>query len=255
MELVKTLNLTVINTNNLLSTNVAIQNSCILQNITVKISKNSFTTLIGESGSGKTMLSRTLSGLLPKNVQIESGWVFYNGVPVCCDRMKSLRGKSILYLPQNSSAALNPVLKIKNQLNVGKKIKKSQLPEIFFQYGFTNPTRILNSYPFELSEGESQRCLLVIASLIQPELLILDEPVSSLDENLKNIIMQLISEIKSEKRLSILFLTHDLKLAYQYSDQIYVIKKGEIVESGNQCDIFARPQHPYTKKIINESLF
>jgi len=223
----------------------------LLKDVTIEIKKNKITSLIGESGSGKTIFSKAVSALLPETIFIKKGDIFYTGEPIDYNRLKRLRGRHIFYAPQNAAASLNPVIKIKNQINEVSKMKHNRLIEILENLDFHDPELILNSYPFELSGGENQRCLLAMAVAPQPELLILDEPTAALDHYLQEGFMELIKKIQHQYNLTILLITHNLSIVRSTSDYIYIILKGEIVEEGNPGDLFSSPSHIYTKEIVN----
>ena len=223
----------------------------LLEKVTIDIRKNQITGLIGESGSGKTIFSKTISALLPENIYIEKGDIFYKGESVDYKTLKKLRGRHIFYAPQNAAASLNPVLKIKRQINETSKINHTQLIDLLENLDFHDPERILNSYPFELSGGENQRCLLAMAAALQPELLILDEPTSALDHDLQEGFMDLIKKIRQQYDLTILLITHNLSIVRNISDYIYIIFKGKIVEQGTPEDLFSCPVHSYTKEIAD----
>jgi ABC-type dipeptide/oligopeptide/nickel transport system ATPase component len=223
----------------------------LLEKVTIDIRKNQITTLIGESGSGKTIFSKTISALLPESIFVKKGDIFYKGESVNYKTLKKLRGKHIFYSPQNAAASLNPVLKIKRQINETSKINHAQLIDLLENLDFHDPERILNSYPFELSGGENQRCLLAMAAALKPELLILDEPTSALDQHLQEGFMDLIEKIRQQYHLTILLITHNLSIVRNISDYIYIIFKGEIVEQGTPEDLFSCPVHSYTKEIAD----
>lgn len=225
----------------------------ILKNISIEIPKNKITCLIGESGAGKTIFAKTLAALLPKHMIITNGTISYNQQPVTYDKLKRMRGSYIFYTPQNAAVSLNPVIKIKNQIKETSKIGHSQLIKILTELNIRNPDRVLNSYPFALSGGENQRCLLAMAMASKPQLLILDEPTSSLDQPLQKGFMQLIKQIQQQYHLTILLITHNLSIARNESDYIYIMLKGEIIEKGCPQELFTFPNHDYTREIIHYS--
>jgi ABC-type dipeptide/oligopeptide/nickel transport system ATPase component len=222
----------------------------ILENINIQIKKNKITSLIGESGAGKTIFGKTLAALLPAHIAMTKGTIFYEDQPVTYDRLKKMRGSHIFYTPQNAPASLNPVTKIKNQINETSKIEPNQLIKLLKDLNLHDPDRILNSYPFELSGGENQRCLLAMAVAQKPRVLILDEPTASLDQPWQEGFMQLIKTIQQQYCLTILLITHNLSLAKNISDFIYIILKGKIIEEGPPQELFSNPTHDYTKEIV-----
>ncbi len=223
----------------------------LLQNVSIDIRKNKITCLIGESGSGKTIFSKTIAALLPENVFIEHGNILYQGQSLDYGTLKKSRGRLIFYSPQNASSSLNPVIKIKRQVNESSKLDQTQLLDLFRDLEFQDPERILNSYPFQLSGGENQRCLLAMAVALRPELLILDEPTSALDYHLQEGFMGLIKKIQQQFGLTILLITHNLSLVRNAADYIYIILDGEILEEGTPGDLLTCPRHAYTKEIVD----
>jgi ABC-type glutathione transport system ATPase component len=209
------------------------------------------TALIGESGAGKTVLSRTLSGLLSDEMELNSGEIVYKSSLISYRWIQQNRGRIIFYMPQNAAAALNPIVKIKKQL--GEICHRDSQPvDIVLRSVLLSDTdRILNSYPFQLSGGECQRCLLAMALILSPQLLIMDEPLVSLDyENQRNF-MELIQGIQHKRQMTIMFATHNLNLIKNLADYVYILQKGQIVEEGRFCDLADQPQHGYTKEIFS----
>ena len=225
-------------------------NMSLLKGLTVDIGKEKITTLIGESGSGKTVFSKSLCALLPEGIFIKSGEIFFKGEAVAYDKLKRLRGGHIFYAPQSASSSLNPVLKIGRQIRETSRLDHPQLIRLLEELEFFDPVRILNAYPFELSGGENQRCLLAMALALRPELLILDEPTAGLDQELQESFTALLTKIQKEYRLSILLITHNLAIAESLSDYIYILLNGEIIEEGTPEDLFSSPAHYYTKEIV-----
>jgi ABC-type dipeptide/oligopeptide/nickel transport system ATPase component len=223
----------------------------ILENINIRVKRNKITSLIGESGAGKTIFARTLAALLPANIAVTKGAFFYDDQPVTYDSLKKMRGSHIFYTPQNASAALNPVIKIKNQIKETSRIEHHELIKLLKDLGIHDPDRILNSYPFELSGGENQRCLLAMAAAQKPRVLILDEPTASLDQPLQEGFMQLIKTLRQQYHLTILLITHNVSIAGNISDYIYIILKGKIIEQGPPRELFLNPTHDYTREIVS----
>jgi ABC-type dipeptide/oligopeptide/nickel transport system ATPase component len=222
----------------------------LLKNISIDLEENRVTGLIGESGAGKTILAKTLAALLPPQLAVTGGTFHYKEQRITCDTLKKMRGRQIFYTPQNAAAALNPVLRIKHQVNETAKTDSARWIEIFKNLGFPDPERVLNAYPFELSGGESQRCLLAMALARNPRLLILDEPFASLDLHLREGFMQLIKQVQHRCRLTILLITHNLAMASSMADYIYILLDGEILEAGETRELFSRPAHHYTREIV-----
>lgn len=221
----------------------------LLNNVNVGIREKKITVLIGESGAGKTIFARAISALLPGNVCITKGKFLYKDKEVDQHWLKKVRGREIFYSPQNAAASFNPVIKIEKQITEAAQIPKNSLLEILKFLNIEETKKLLNAYPFELSEGENQRALLTMAIALKPSLLILDEPTSALDTDSQHDFMKLIKQIQINYSLNILLITHNLSLIRNAADYIYIILKGEIVAQGEPGNIFRHPSHPYTKEI------
>jgi microcin C transport system ATP-binding protein len=226
---------------------------CLLRDINIEIEENKITCLMGESGAGKTIFARTISALLPEYVFMTNGTIYYEDQPVDYNELKKMRGSHIFYAPQNAAACLNPVIKIKHQIRETSKISYSQLMEILGNLNFSagDAKRILGAYPFQLSGGENQRCLLAVAITRNPRLLILDEPTASLDQQLQESFMELIKEVQQQYRLTFLLITHNLSIVRGIADYIHIIFRGEIVDEGTPEELFSCPAHDYTREIVN----
>ncbi len=223
----------------------------LLRNIDLAVRENQITALIGESGAGKTILARAVAALLPENIRIVNWSVFYRARAVDADWLRRARGREIFYAPQNAAGSFNPVIKIKKQIKEVSKIPPEQLVEILKFLNVDDPARLLNAYPFELSEGENQRALLALALSMKPEILILDEPTSALDSASQADFIKLINKAQLEFHLSILLITHNLDMVRNIADHIYIIFNGEIVDQGNPSLLFQNPNHPYTREIVD----
>jgi ABC-type dipeptide/oligopeptide/nickel transport system ATPase component len=224
--------------------------SPLLKQVNVTVKKNKITALIGESGAGKTIFARAISALLPEKVYIGSGNIFYEGKEVDCNRLKKFRGKEIFYSPQNAAASLNPVIRIKKQIAEVTDVPIPYLSKILTFLNIAEPLKLLNAYPFELSEGENQRALLTMAIAMNPRLLVLDEPASALDSDSRHGFMELIQNLQRRYGIAVLLITHDLSIVRHVAHYIYVLLRGEIVESGEPAVLLRKPRHPYTKEIV-----
>jgi len=222
----------------------------VLRAINFKIMANQITVLLGESGAGKTMLARTFCGLLPEGFSVSRGFVAYREKQlVTPESWVGIRGRKIFYMPQNAAASLNPVLTIGRQIRETSRIGEGQLLEMLAGMGFRDPLRILRSYPFMLSGGENQRCLLAMALAGRAELLILDEPTAELDAAAQDELIRVLQTWQRQYSLAVLLISHHLDLIKDVAKNLYVMCAGEIVDAGTPADVLAAPNHPYTREI------
>ncbi len=213
--------------------------------------------LVGESGSGKTMTAYSIMGLVPYPGKVMHGQVLFHGKDLLtCSReeMRLIRGKSISMVFQDPANSLNPVLPIGvqveelvlNHMPVSKKEAKRLAIDVLRRVALPNPERLLDDYAFNLSGGMAQRVMMAIALALDPEVLIADEPTSSLDVTLQAEMLDLIRRLKEEKGAAILLITHNLGVIAGMAEQVAVMYAGHIVEVADTRTIFQRPAHPYT---------
>jgi len=224
----------------------------LLNRINLEIPQNKFTTILGRSGSGKTTIAHTLIDLLAPSLQMTEGTIYYKGQLIEHKKLKHLRGKQIFYIPQDASTALNPRVKIAKQFNDASipSYSFNKARRILQRLNLSDPTRILNSYSFQLSGGQRQRCLLAMALMRDPELLIFDEPTTALDEKSKQHFISSLNELYQHSNPTILCITHDLDFFLNHSDYIYIVSEGEIVDQGEPLHLYNSPTHCYTKDIV-----
>jgi len=205
----------------------------VLKDVDFKLKRGEITSLIGRSGEGKTVFSLSLLNLLSNKFKITKGEVKFNEKNININDLKNLRGKEIFYIPQNSQSSLNPTLKIKKQINETRRVGEERMIKILKDLGFKDYKRILNSYPFEISGGQAQRVVLAIGLCLNPELLIFDEPTSSLDEKNRIAFGKLIKEIVNKYKKSILLISHNLEFVKMFSDTVYEIHDNKISKISN----------------------
>ena len=218
--------------------------------------------IVGESGSGKSLLASAILGILPKNGHIDTGEVLYRGEDMTKYKEKDfykIRGKRISLVFQDPLSALNPIMKIGKQITealiLSKSIERSKAKEraieLMEAVGIPNAAERYDAYPFQFSGGMRQRIVIAIALASNPEILICDEPTTALDVTIQARILELINEMKKERDLSIIFITHDLGVVANMADRVCVMYAGRIVEVGTCEDIFYRPAHPYTWALLS----
>ena len=234
-----------------------------VKGVSFTIPENSTVALVGESGSGKTVSAMAIMGLLPAESSIVSpqSEIIYAGknlLQVDGTHLRALRGKEISMIFQEPMSSLNPVLRVGDQiaevLILHSRMSRSQAlrraEELLQEVGIPEPARRIHAYPHELSGGQQQRVMIAIAIACEPKLLIADEPTTALDVTIQRQILDLIGALQQKRRMSVLFITHDLDVVGEIADHLVVMQDGEIKEAGTAQQIFETPQHPYTKALL-----
>ena len=218
--------------------------------------------IVGESGCGKSVTSLSVMGLLPKPMAyVESGHILFDGRDITElpeKEMRKLRGNEISMIFQEPMTSLNPVFTIGQQLSeplrqhtsLNKKQIRTKIIEMLRSVGIPRAEQIIDEYPHQLSGGMRQRAMISLAMLCEPKLLIADEPTTALDVTIQAQILQLMREIKQEKRMSILLITHDLGVVAEMCDRVVVMYAGQVVENADVRTIFNSPKHPYTRGLL-----
>ncbi len=218
--------------------------------------------LVGESGSGKSVTSLSVMRLLPdRAATIAGGKITYLGrdlVKLPEKEMRNIRGSDISMIFQEPGTSLNPVFRVGVQVtegiqrhkNVNFAEAKRQTIELFSEVGIPEPERRFFSYPHEMSGGQKQRVMIALALACDPEILIADEPTTALDVTIQRQILDLLRDLRDQRGMSILFITHDLGVIAEIADNVAVMFRGRLVEQGPVEQIFDNPQHPYTKGLL-----
>ena len=235
-----------------------------VNNISFDIEKNKTMALVGESGSGKSVTAMSILQLLPRPQATygkESSIKFNNKeiIDAAKEDLLSIRGNIVSMIFQEPMTSLNPYHRVGNQItesillhsNVSKKEAIKEAMDLMSLVEIDDVGRRFYSYPHELSGGQRQRIMIAMALVNKPELLIADEPTTALDVTIQAQILDLMGKLKTELGMSILFITHDLGLVQEFSDQVCVMKNGEIVEQGDTNEVFENPSHAYTKKLLD----
>ncbi len=209
--------------------------------------------LVGESGCGKSTLARALLGLQP----LASGDVLVDGAPLARSRvgLKAYRRRAQLVL-QDPMGSLNPRMTVYESVAEGLRIhgvdrEEERVAEALSRVGMRPAERFFARYPHELSGGQRQRVVIAGALVLEPDILVADEPVSSLDASVRGEILALLLRLRDELGLSILIVTHDLGLAWNVADRIAVMYLGRIIEEGTTEEVLADPRHPYTQALLS----
>lgn len=243
---------------------IKIGDQIILSNVSFDLKKNEVLGLVGESGSGKSFTALSVLDLIHlKNLKTE-GKIIFNGRELnklSKKEYQKIRGKEISMIFQEPMSSLNPTMKCGDQISeiiinhekISKKIAKKRSIELIKKVQLKNPKLVFEKYPFQLSGGQQQRIMIAIAIACKPKLLIADEPTTSLDSLVRNDIISLIKSLQNEYSMSVLFISHDLKLVSKFVDNLIVLKNGIIIEKGISSQIFNSPKENYTKHLINSS--
>ena len=237
-----------------------------VKSLDLSLEKGQSLAIVGESGCGKSTMGHAIVRLLPPNAMYD-GKIILDGKDVFALRGRELReyrGNDVFMIFQDPLNSLNPVKRVDVQLNQalvererlkGKDIDEETAHKEMIQ-GLTNvrmpdPDVILRRYPHQLSGGQIQRVVIAMALMMKPKLLIADEPTSALDVTIQAQVMKLINELKKEYGMSVLFITHDMAVAYTIADRFLVMYAGELSEDGPVEKVVKDPLHPYTIALVN----
>ncbi|MEP6721823.1 MAG: ABC transporter ATP-binding protein [Variovorax sp.] len=218
--------------------------------------------VVGESGSGKSMIANAVMGLLPRpHVAPVAGQILFEGrdlLQLTEAQMRELRGRRIGMVFQEPMTALNPVMRIGEQIGevfdahgkVPAAEKRRRILAALADVGLPDPELLIDAYPFRLSGGQRQRVMIACALVLEPVLLICDEPTTALDVTTQAQILKLIRELQQRRGTAVLFITHDFGVVSEIADQVVVMQTGKLVEAGPTRQVLTAPQHPYTRKLI-----
>ena len=227
----------------------------LVQDVVLRLGPGETLALVGETGSGKTILAQSLMGVLPPNVHRHGGKIFICGKEIVHEKqLRAMLGKEIVYIPQNGYEFLNPTRTVRKHLydslaRIGIPAGKREAValEKLEQSGFSEPKSVIDRYPFELSGGMAQRVTIALALCSRAKLLIADEPTNGLDETAKARFMHLLGTLFPEAGK--LVVTHDISVAAM-CDRILVLCRGRAMETGKATDVLTSPYHPYTKSLL-----
>ncbi|WP_137153762.1 ABC transporter ATP-binding protein [Rhizobium sp. FKL33] len=238
------------------------QTALAVDHVSFDINRGEVVALVGESGSGKSVTANSILRLLPyPSASHPSGQILFKGQDLLSaqpEALRKVRGDDITMIFQEPMTSLNPLHSIERQIGeilelhqpIRAAATRARVIELLTQVGIRDPEKRLTAYPHELSGGQRQRVMIAMALANRPELLIADEPTTALDVTVQAQILELLGKLKSEHGMSILFITHDLGIVRKIADRVCVMTKGKIVEMGPTAEIFANPQHGYTRKLL-----
>ncbi|MEA3533379.1 ABC transporter ATP-binding protein [Rhizobium sp. CC-YZS058] len=236
--------------------------SSAVEGVSFDIAKGEVVALVGESGSGKSVTANSILKLLPYPAASHpSGEIIFKGrdlMKASPEALRHVRGNDITMIFQEPMTSLNPLHTIERQileiLELHQAMKgapaRARVLDLLNQVGIREPEKRLKAYPHELSGGQRQRVMIAMALANRPDLLIADEPTTALDVTVQAQILDLLKVLKDEHGMSMLFITHDLGIVRKIADRVCVMTKGRIVEAGPTAEIFANPQHAYTRHLL-----
>ncbi|MDT3376403.1 ABC transporter ATP-binding protein [Labrys neptuniae] len=231
-----------------------------VKGIDLKVSRGETVAIVGESGSGKSQTMMALMGLLAGNGQVR-GSAKYRGrelLGLPAKELNKVRGDKITMIFQEPMTSLDPLYKVGRQVaepivhHRGGSYKQAlkKAVELFKLVGIPHPERRVDAYPHEMSGGQRQRVMIAMALANDPDLLIADEPTTALDVTVQAQILSLLADLRRRLGMSIVFISHDLNIVRRFADRVYVMRRGEVVETGTTQEVFDNPRHDYTKMLL-----
>ena len=232
-----------------------------VRGVSFSLDRGETVALVGESGSGKSVTALSTVSLLPGSAEV-SGSVTYDGqemIGASDARLRDVRGNDISFIFQEPMTSLNPLHTLEKQLaeslalhqGIVGEAARARIVELMEKVGIRDAQSRLGAYPHQLSGGQRQRVMIAMALANKPDVLIADEPTTALDVTIQAQILELLADLKAQEGMGLLFITHDLGIVRRIADKVCVMKDGEIVEAGAVDEIFANPQHPYTRKLLS----
>jgi len=231
----------------------------LVSNVSFSIEPGKTTCVVGESGSGKSLTALSVMGLLSQQLVRTNGRVLFQGqdlADLSAEEMRKIRGRQIGMIFQEPMTSLNPVLTVGFQIgepltaHLGLKGEalKAKVSALLEQVGI--PAHRANSYPDELSGGQRQRVMIAMSIACEPLMLIADEPTTALDVTVQAQILSLLDNLKTSMNMGMLLITHDFGVVADVADDVVVMFRGEVVESGTVAQVLNKPKHPYTKALL-----
>lgn len=233
-----------------------------VSDVSLSLRRNEILCVVGESGSGKSVMSRAVMGLLPApHVRASAGQILLRGedllkaTPV---RMRQVRGRDIAMIFQEPMTALNPLKTVGRQIEeviaihagMSKPARLERVVQMLAAVNLPDPEKLVRSYPHQLSGGQRQRAMIAMALMLEPSVLIADEPTTALDVTTQAQILALIKDIQAARHMGVLFITHDFGVVAEIADRVAVMQHGKVVELDDARQVLIMPQHPYTRSLI-----
>ncbi|GAA0848497.1 ABC transporter ATP-binding protein [Bifidobacterium pullorum subsp. gallinarum] len=232
----------------------------IVQNLSFALQSNTCLGIVGESGSGKSLSTKAILGLASPWLEI-SGTAFYQGKDLLQqtgEELRKIRGQRICMILQDAMTAFNPLEPIGKQmmetfrenLRIPKKEARQLAADALHRVHILQPEQVLQKYPHQLSGGMLQRVMISIAMMLEPDIIIADEPTTALDSINQRAIVEQFKQLRETMGMSIIFISHDLGVVQYLADDLIVMRDGECVEQGKANDVFSNPQHEFTQFLI-----
>jgi peptide/nickel transport system ATP-binding protein len=233
-----------------------------IEELSLEVHPREIVCVVGESGSGKSVTAYTVMGLLPRGqLTPVAGSIRLEGEEILqasARRLRQLRGDRMAMVFQEPMTALNPVVRCGDQIDEVLRIhtaldaaaREARILDILRQVQLPDPERIAASFPHQLSGGQRQRIMIAMALVLEPALLVADEPTTALDVTTQAQILKLVGRLQADHDTGVLFITHDFGVVAEIAHRVVVMREGRIVETGSADDILSRPQHPYTRMLI-----
>ncbi|MFD4837229.1 ABC transporter ATP-binding protein [Achromobacter sp. NPDC058515] len=247
-----------------LSVEVAGAGNRVVRNLSLDVHAGETVCVVGESGSGKSVTSLAVMGLLPQGIlKISAGSVRVEGEDVATAtqrRLREMRATRMAMVFQEPMTALNPVHTVGKQVdevlrlhrkNMSAAERRAKVLEMFQSVHLPDVERIFEAYPHQLSGGQRQRIVIAMALILEPKLLIADEPTTALDVTTQKQILALIKELQVKHKTAVLFITHDFGVVAEIADRIVVMNRGDLIESGTRNEILAEPKQSYTRRLVS----
>ncbi len=229
--------------------------------VSFSVARGEIVCLVGESGSGKSVIAQAIMGLLPRELRVTAGEARLEGedtLAASAARLRALRGARMSMVFQEPMTALNPVMTCGEQLDevlrthtaLAPPERRDRIVAILREVALADPERILAAYPHQLSGGQRQRIMIAMALVLEPALLIADEPTTALDVTTQAQILRLVRELQARHGMGVLFITHDFGVVAEIAHRVAVLRLGELVELGARDEVLRRPRHRYTRMLI-----
>ncbi len=232
----------------------------VVDRVSFQLKRGGALALVGESGSGKSVTALSLVRLLPyPTASHPTGEIFYRGrdvLKMTGAELRGMRGVGVTMVFQEPMTSLNPLHTIERQigeiiaLHGGSKAARAQVIALLEEVGIVDPASRLGAFPHQLSGGQRQRVMIAMALANRPDLFIADEPTTALDVTVQAQILKLLKDLQARRNMAMLFITHDLGIVRKIASDVAVMQRGKIVEAGPVADVFANPQHPYTRALL-----